>query len=63
MILLCFIERQLHFIRYHFPFVLSLVQPFWQVVNYLDSRGRGVVGKKLRTLEDLLVFEVRACKD
>lgn len=28
------------------PFSFPL-QPFWQVVSYLDSRGRGVVGKKL----------------
>jgi hypothetical protein len=27
-----------------FPFSLFL-QPFWQVVSYQDSRGRGVVGK------------------
>lgn len=30
------------FLPHYLPF-----QPFWQVVRYSDSRGRGVVGKKL----------------
>lgn len=34
----------------------SFVQPFWQVVNYLDSRGRGVVGKKLFKVSYLFFF-------
>lgn len=44
----------------HFKIIrpLSFVQPFWQVVRFIDNKGRGIVGKKPLTLLDLLVVEV-----
>ncbi|PON72213.1 Histidine kinase-like ATPase, C-terminal domain containing protein [Parasponia andersonii] len=37
-----------------------LILPFWQVVSYADSRGRGVVGKNLLPLSDFMVAELCA---
>ena len=36
----------------------SFLQPFWQVVNYADSRGRGVVGKNLDLCQISLFLKV-----